>query len=605
MSEAALFICAIALLAAAGIGFVAMFRPSSPHAFLAAPLAGICLLPVPVILLYTVVEVPLDRATLIAWVALTLSSLIVLLWLRPALSLRSIIWPALVAVAIGAFVFWSVDHATLVVDRAGAVMLREGSDQLGYAHFADWLRQNLITRRVPALGPDSPYDSWPNYAMADQRLGAYLHAAMAAVLTGRSPLFSFDLANSVALAAGAIGAAAVLTQTSLGFALLSTGLTVSIWFDLSRTGYFGKVLAYPSLLLFFGLLVDYLRERRDERLGLLMLLLVGLVTLFPNSAYVAAFGLVIIGLLIAGLLGAILPRADTSRAVKSLRAVWGAAILVGFTVLLYGIVGVFNNPRSTYVLRIADALGADREFPLGIGQVTPITWSLENPGVPVSGLPPLALTILAALVFAMFFLAAVVAVWRGELFGAAFLWGSLVFFAAAALRDHRWTLYQISALVYPLCLAGLVMTVENWPTLGDRQLKIRAVMFAGAVAVIVLTLPRLAGGLDWYVESVPPTQVFHARDIEAIASQVGHGPLRIATPDVLPLLVAMVEFGRRGIDLQFSREAWERAFAYRSWPYHEPAILPVATLYPVTASLPDSAKTLFTGAQYRLVKGLR
>jgi hypothetical protein len=252
MWDAALFVAAIAALAAVGIGFLVLVRIPTEHALLAAPAIGACLLPPAVIILYSSFKQPLDHAILEAWLVLALLSLAAVVIVRPKLAWRHISVQVVSAGLIAVFIFWSVNHATLW-SGGPAVLLMDGSDQLGYSHFADWLRLGHVTDVSPRLSPDAPYDSWAHYAAREGRLGTYLFPAMTAFLSNRPALFSLDLTFSVMLTSGIIGAAALLTKRRLTFVLLAFGLSCSLWFALSRSGYLAKVVTYPTILYFVGL----------------------------------------------------------------------------------------------------------------------------------------------------------------------------------------------------------------------------------------------------------------------------------------------------------------------------------------------------------------
>src|SRR5262249_3989932 len=132
-----------------------------------------------------------------------------------------------------------------------SILLMHSQDHAAYAHLADWLLTHSATQpQTPA--PDRPYESWP--INDTPRLGLHVLLAVTAAARGTSGLFAYDSACALPLVVAVLAVAAVYARTPLVLLLLAAALLTSVWFELGRAGFFGKLLAYPSALFIFGLL---------------------------------------------------------------------------------------------------------------------------------------------------------------------------------------------------------------------------------------------------------------------------------------------------------------------------------------------------------------
>lgn len=592
ISEFARFLAALAVLGVAGAWFCLLFQSRNPRLLFAAPLVGLAVLPMPVMFLYSFFQQSFGASIVIGWGLLATASLGVLVVTRPPIDWAACRPTALVAFGLAVLIFAAVNAATLS-GHGVAVLIMDGSDQLGYSHVGDWFLNHPVDVG-PQLSADRPYDSWPYNGTHEGRFGAYMLAAATTVLTGRSALFSFDLSCAVVLTAGVIGVAAVHAGRSWSFPLLALGLAASLWFDLGRTGYFGKILAYPLLLLYFGLIRDYVRQASGDRAILLVVLLLGMSTTFNYLSYVSAIVMVLIGatatLALTPALGRI-PLADLRAGALQY---WRLLTLsVAGALVLFGSV---NELNVTWVLRLPES------FDLPAARVALIGWDFENHGVVLSALnawgyaPVVVALVIGALI-------GLVAARQRELMAGALILGPLALFLLMDRGGQKWTLYQLGGVLYPFTLVGAVVVAER---LARDAKSWRQGLGAGLVVVAALALigarvPRLLGAIDRYATDAPASQRFQLRDIERIREVAGAGPVLIQVAELLPAVVATVEFGRT-MPLQFGPEAWQRVVgSYRGWP-HAPATAPatVALLAP-TEPVPPGMREVFTNAQYRVV----
>jgi hypothetical protein len=233
---------------------------------------------------------------------------------------------------------------------------------------------------------------------------------------------------------------------------------------------------------------------------------------------------------------------------------------------------------------------------LDITRVSAVAWDIESHTFTVAFPSPyIGLTIILALGLGG------VAAARREIVAASLLLGPSAFYLLEVLHGGRWFIFQLGGMLFPLVLSGAVMTLEGELERVNRRGFLIGVFGFCVILLIGMRIPRLISALNRYTISPPATQIYQETEIDELARKVDKGPVMIAHADVLPLLVALVELGRRGVALQFSKAAWERAFAYRDWPYVRPLQPAALTLVPAALPVPAGAEQLFINRQYRLI----
>src|SRR6266550_902618 len=252
------------LLGALGLSLLGHWSRNSALLLLAAPQAGLLILTVVTALMYSVLHVRLGTALAIAaplCAALSAAS-VLMTGRRPRL--KDAAFFVLVA-GLVAVVFTWANSAASIVTKGTSVLYADGTDQLGYAHMADWIRDHAPADKmsfaaVPRGDPSLPYESFPNIMLGDEpRLGAFAFLGIVGFFERVPSAFAYDSACAIALAAGVLGVAAVFATGRLTFLVLAFGLSVSHWYDFQRAGYFGKALAYPAIFFAVGLFL----HRRD------------------------------------------------------------------------------------------------------------------------------------------------------------------------------------------------------------------------------------------------------------------------------------------------------------------------------------------------------
>jgi hypothetical protein len=255
-------IAALAVLAACGWWAIAPFRRHFAYPLAQAPLAGMILVSIGTLSATVVLNIEFRLAAIVAIAALCACSLVSGCRSREVPIEE---WPFLLAlsIAVSAGAVWFLTRADLFFGSPG-LTYAHGTDHLGYAHVADWLR--LRPGNVSATpNPEDWYASWPQLIyLQDPRFGTFTLLALVSLFSGRSGAFAYDLASAVVIGAATLGVAATFARRRLTCVVLAAGLFTGFWFDWNRAGYLGKTTAYPGILLATGLLFAWIDQARRE-----------------------------------------------------------------------------------------------------------------------------------------------------------------------------------------------------------------------------------------------------------------------------------------------------------------------------------------------------
>ena len=274
-----------------GAGALASFLPRLRYGILATPLAGLLLVPLGTNAFYVVLRLSLQESAIAAIVCCALVTAAQYKALvRHASQLA---FTAIILIVTIAFLVMTVDAATIAANGP-ALLYRDGTDQAGYAHLADWLLANHVSVK-PVASPDLPYQSWPALLISvDPRFGCFTLLAVIAWLHGTTAVFAYDIACTIVLACGTLGVAAIFARNAALYIVLLIGLLTSHWFDYSRLGFFGKLCSYPAALFLAGLVLTSFKEISTERLFFLVFLTAGAAIMHSGT---------VLSVLLAGLFG--------------------------------------------------------------------------------------------------------------------------------------------------------------------------------------------------------------------------------------------------------------------------------------------------------------
>jgi hypothetical protein len=644
------------LLAVAALGLLGGWalwpfrRDDRPFLWLAAPLAGVATLAAALWLLYFVGRLTLPWSLAVS--ALLALPTLVLLARRVRAGLAAG-WPwavgALLAVSAAATLG---SNATAIRRGEPTACLREGTDAVGYSLFADWFLRHPGEK--PAYSPDRPNEAFVHAVYDDPRRGAFLLAAAAAHTRGTTALSSYDWANGVALACGAMGLAGLFASGRRGLLLLLAAAAVSLWYSVSRCGYFGKTLAYPGCLLLCHVFWQAWQRFDAVRLLGAAWLGAGVCLCLHPMVPQAVLGLVLCGLAAALIAQRLLDGQGIDVRLLGLTALGAAAIgvslppniphgvaqliyrlqlslpLVAYRVLmvLAQVLFLAVLPLACLWLRSRPGLADDRRLSythLGRAAVVyalmvcPLaTWFLWTTPQAACPNPPLDWGRLAAI--ALDLDSTVLPLVRPAalpwLIGLALGLTGVAFLLAARARDAEaqsyllcvvlvpaaWLLgkthlYEFQGLLFPLSAAGAVLLAQR---LGAGSRPWGCAAFGLAVALVALRAPQMAHTFPRYARHLAGSPgCFAQSEWAALAECVGDGTVDVALPDVFATDVALAELAARGVATQYREPSWRMALGFTGWKAPDSPRKGDFTLGPAAAWAPPEA-IRFRGRHYTL-----
>lgn len=569
-------------------GFMlAPFNRGLPYLWLAAPLAGIGTLSLGLTLGH-LLDLPLHwnlPLNLFIFSGLTLCRLP--RRVRPA----RVFFPSLLVLLLSGLCTLTVQEPTLR-SRGPAVLLKDGTDSLGYAHVADWLRTHRRSE-PPIADPSVPYQSWPSLYQTDHRSGAYLFLAALSLLRGESGLFTFDFACAVVLCAGLLGFGGAFAQSRTGLLLLLAGAMVSSLFDLSRSGFFGKILAYSCAILVASLILQSLEDMDVERLSRLVALAIG-ASLLQSGMSVALF----LCLAWTGVPVTRLTHWISRSGGKASFGSPGPSLWLSFTSL-------------ATVAGLAAASWFLVKSGLPYGTPTDVIWSralrigldLQHHTVHYKRIPAVAVNVLFVSTLVTHLVLAGVAIHRRNTVAVGLLSGPLIFLLLAWNLDLRFPFWQSMVVLYLFSLAGAVRLWEDPPPSSPRVSRIAIWLLL--ILLIGSRVPRFIVAADRYLGTrVFAGERYRKSDLDRMYRTIGTKTLDLHDPlDIYPAMVVLVELGRRGVTLQMDPKTWRALVGHhRGWP--PPPIEQPGDLLVLPADAPPvpETETLFHNSQYRLVR---
>ncbi len=248
--DGSFLLAAFAVSGACGWWAVAPFRAVIGFPLAVAPLAGLMLLPLFTLAICVCLVWPLGRAGLVAALTLSGASACALLVDGRAEIGRGLATMGL-TVAVTALIAMTGVLASEILRGEPVLAFIHGTDHLGYAHAADWLRAHL---RPPVLNSASP-EAFASFAYADDayasyvdvlyrrdpRFGSFALLALIAAASGRSGTFAYGLACTLVILTGAVGLAGVFARTRGVFLLLAVVLAGSPLYGWAEAGFLGKL----------------------------------------------------------------------------------------------------------------------------------------------------------------------------------------------------------------------------------------------------------------------------------------------------------------------------------------------------------------------------
>jgi hypothetical protein len=443
-------------------------------------------------------------------------------------------------------VLLSAVHAVLscassIATRSPSVLYSDGTDHLGYANLADWMRDHAPSHDMtyrdvePRNDPAFPYQSMPNIMLGSEpRMGVFTFLGVIGTLRGVPSSFAYDLASAVALSAAVVGVASVFTTRFVIFVTLAFGLAIAHWYDFTHAGFFGKALAYPSVLFAVGLFFLSWGDYRPWIIATLLATAAGSALML--SGYLTALLLLILGMPAIFLNALRCHRVETQDvAVLGLMAAFAVATS-GFLVRPYG--GTF--PGDPYGA-LATALQA---------------LDIEGWRATTGMAQPTVVVLLAFSVVASLFLI-VLAHIRQQAAATALLLAPLVFLVVLLAYRKRDVAYQLTGFFYPATLCGAAMFVSSRRQWATQWVESAACLVAIGI-MIGTRVPRAWSAVGRYTDSsflaTHTISLDEFDTIERVAN--GRSVLVDLGPRPTLAIATLVELGRRNLRLQWTPVPW-------------------------------------------------
>jgi hypothetical protein len=571
---------------AIGLGPVLLFKNSLRFPVLASPLAGLLLVNVTTLIIYDVVRVGYDAAALCAAGLCIITSMVLCAAYCHNLQAKDVAISVLL-LGVTTVCFAWLSNAAAIKNGAPSIMYFDGTDHLGYANVADWMRDHMAWPGGisgidgPRADPAHPYESLPNLLLViDPRSGAFGFLALIGLIRQLPSTFAYDPASGVLLSAAVLGVAAVFARSWIGLAVLALGLSFSSWYELSHSGFLGKVTAYPANLFCLGLFF-HSRRTKDLRIILIVLILCAASALFLSGFLTAAVFVTLGGsaVLIAWSFEKSLDWDQVSRLAM---CVFVSVLAVGFFAhpswgIAFGFGGV-AHPATFVAARSLDLEGWTTAT--GFGDTTLFVM--------------IAITMLAG------FCAAWIALMRRSSNALALLITPAAIYAVLLLFTSRAELIQTTGLLYPAMLCGLGLLLSELQNIPRRGLALATI--GCLVITAALRAPHAIAAVHRYTSPEAIIRAYSKDEIDLIANAIGQGSALVdfgKSPHQSILM--LVELGRRGLALQWTPDTWGSAVAgWRGWPlpkYETPADLRI-----VTADRKDMGTPIYSGPHFAVLR---
>jgi hypothetical protein len=526
------------LAAICGAGVIAPLAARLPFALLAAPLAGILIVPMGANALYVLLAASYLKCAIF-------SAVLCAIWTGAMFGtirhFRAVYWLPIAVPIVAVLAVLLMDGATLGAGGP-AIAFIDGQDQAGYAQLADWLNSHTIQQQ-PRAEADRPYEFWPaEMFRRDPRFGSFGLLAILSTLHGTSGIFTYDIAAAVVLAAGCLALAAVYGGSWRVVLLLVLGFLTSQWFDDAHMGYFGKLIAYPSALFLAGLALNCLPAPTAGEIFCLAIIAAGVGIMHAGMAT---------SLLIAFLfLPALAMWAFSERA------------MVQRSLPICGLVLLVPAAASGLLSRLSAISYHGTTLVERWWFILPRVFDLES-HADISGLPPGLLDCFIVLSAGIAILSLAIAIRRRAAAAVGLLLGPLLLFVAFYCLHNRNAGFQLVGWIYPATLCGIGLLLSATPPAKKSR---RHLLVFLLIISIGLRLPRAWGAVNRYSADPQENSIYTASEMDRIADEVGSKPVLIEVDEPVPALLLLIETGRRKMNVQWSPIAWD-IVVYRSWPW--------------------------------------
>ncbi|OGT53791.1 MAG: hypothetical protein A3E84_02175 [Gammaproteobacteria bacterium RIFCSPHIGHO2_12_FULL_42_13] len=580
------FLCLFGLV---GGAFIFPFRRQLLYPIFATPLSGLLVTAVGIATLYGFLGLSLGLSGVITLTSGAVLTIIVLLINKPShIEKHTLLW---VFIFLWVFLMIFLVNATSIHFGGRGFLFMDGSDQLGYAQLADWINAHLASH-PPTLSQEKPYESWPNAMFSfDARFGSFYLLALISWIEHQSGMFSYDSATTVVLISGILGVAAVFSRDKKTFFLLVIGLMISQWYPLSRSGYLGKILCYPTLFFLLGLFFATCQDKQRGffSLSTLVIFMIAAATVYPGR------GIALLFFIPAGLYcfsECLFNRKILATNKKSIEEMASVLLILAMLILLaIGVSGSLSRPANLAVNNIPQQ-----------SVHWPILWQqlFEIRTIPGrTPFPPHMDAWVFGLSLLLILIASLIAIKKRNALSVSLLLGFPLFCVLLWFLGQNWIAFQLIGIPYPSVLIG--MSVLYGVSLPRKHRKLTVILLAMIVVTVLIRIPKYLSSVERYTGAeVIPTLEYSQSEINTLAQHIGNQPVIVTMNDVMYALPILVEFGRRDMKLEWTPAAWKAIVGYQPWP--APKIKP-ASLYLIDwKDTKSGCALIYRTRQYQLVR---
>lgn len=567
------------------------FRNTIKYALFISPLTGLLLVALGTSAIYSLLTVSLVTSALIAFVLCVITTSVALLC-SPSLFKGVDRWLFVLIALLIAVITYATNYTSITLGQPGLLFM-DGTDHLGYAQLADWLNSHFASDQ-PVAAADVPYQSWPEYMFQhDPRFGSLFILGIISTLQGYSGMFGYDSACAVVLISGFLAVSAIFARSPFTFALLIFGLFTSMWYDYSRSGYFGKILGYPASLLCVGLFFQAARPFTPIAIAILVALVSATTTMHSGLSTIL-FLVVLAGTFL------VVHFVYTKRTYPKTNLLSMKDDFVVFISLIgvaVATMGILARPNHTGVASLKGTWYS----------LLPRLFDLENltdaPRYSHLGADVLFIGFVISVLIAITFL--IVSIKKRDAIATSLIAGPFLLLLMLIAKDQKWSAYQLIGTFYPFFLCAAIRIMDDFSSNIKENKIIFKTMFILLLVAISIHLPRVMGALHHYASSHTPREFqFSKVEIDKLVDLMGSTKTTINITNPQKAIVLLVELGRRqNLSLHWTPAAWKTIVGYRpSWVIPK---LDNTSRYWIDANdatLPirKNCKVMYTTTQYRL-----
>lgn len=564
------------------------FNKNIKFSLLATPLAGILILTVGIALFYGGLTFRFQTSVILTFVISTAFTIIYYFYTKPKLSKQFILY-LLTIILVSIFIGYLCNYTSIQFAHPGFLFM-DGTDQLGYVQASQWIIHHLGNAYPPA-SPKFPNLSWTAHLYSgERRFGSFYLLGAISIFRRLPPMFAYDFACGVILSVGCISVSAIFSRSRKTFILLLVSLLISYWFVYSRTGFFAKLITYPSLLLVIGLTLNYFTNEKNQslaKLSTLTLLICSISTAYPGNIVAILFSFVLLIYILFSMDIDYYSRPQPTKLLKIFLNHKDQLFLIAFLSLLalatYASLAL-PNPSNLVNNQATNRLWIDILPKLVEIIARPVTHARY--GIPI-------IVFVIGISLNIIFL--IISIKRNNKIASSLIFSPLFLLSILLILNKRWAAYEITGIFHPLTLCGIAWILDN------KYSKKLLILFLIVIAVR-LPLSLMAIGRYSFPTAKKYSHQFSKNQLDNLSNVIGKKSVIVNITDKMFSLPLLIYLPGKGNQLNWTPSSWHAILEYRNWP--APKISSNNRLYLIKKSNNklDNCEVLFETRQYQLIR---